>query len=142
MEGSLRDIFRLYANRIADKVGSPGAFALGLMVVIIWAVTGPLYHYSDTWQLVINTGTSVVTFLMVFLIQNTQNRDAQAMQLKLNELIRALSTARNIMVDLENSPEEEIKEISEEFASIRTKLSARRGSPGSAGTSDAGEIAE
>src|SRR5579863_5094466 len=126
MEGSLRDIFRLYANRIADKVGSPGAFALGLMVVIIWAVTGPLYHYSDTWQLVINTGTSVVTFLMVFLIQNTQNRDAQAMQLKLNELIRAVSTARNMMVDLENCSEEEIREIREEFAGIRERLSARR----------------
>ena len=121
----MRDIFRLYANRIADKVGSPGAFALGLMVVIIWAVTGPLYHYSDTWQLVINSGTSIVTFLMVFLIQNTQNRDAQAMQLKLNELIRA-STARNIMVDLENCSEEEIREIKEEFANIRAKISAKR----------------
>lgn len=104
-------------------------FGLGLLVVVAWAVTGPLYRYSDTWQLVINTGTSVVTFLMmVFLIQNTQNRDAQAMQLKLNELIRAVSTARNIMVDLENCSEEEIKEISEEFASIRTRLSGKRGS--------------
>ena len=99
---------------------------MGFLVVIAWAVTGPLYHYSDTWQLVINTSTSVVTFLMVFLIQNTQNRDAQAMQLKLNELIRAVSTARNIMVDLENCSEEEIKEISEEFANIRTKLAAKR----------------
>ena len=124
----MKDIFRTNANKIADKVGSPGAFGLGLLVVIVWAVTGPLYHYSDTWQLVINTGTSVVTFLMVFLIQNTQNRDAQAMQLKLNELIRAVSTARNMMVDLENCSEEEIKEISEEFANIRTKLSARRNS--------------
>ena len=97
-------------------------------MVVVWAVTGPLYRYSDTWQLVINTGTSVVTFLMVFLIQNTQNRDAQAMQLKLNELIRAVSTARNIMVDLENCTEEEIKEISEEFADIRERLSARRDS--------------
>ncbi len=92
---NLKEIFRTNANRIADKVGSPGAFGLGLLVVVVWGVTGPLYHYSDTWQLVINTGTSVVTFLMVFLIQNTQNRDAQAMQLKLNELIRAVSTARN-----------------------------------------------
>ncbi|HEX4133724.1 MAG TPA: low affinity iron permease family protein [Bryobacteraceae bacterium] len=122
----MREAFRKYANKIADHVGSPGAFAAGLLVVIVWAITGPIYHYSDTWQLVINTGTSVVTFLMVFLIQNTQNRDAQAMQLKLNELIRAVSTARNMMVDLENCSEEEIKEISEEFANIRAKHSARR----------------
>jgi low affinity Fe/Cu permease len=124
----LKDIFRKCANKIADRVGSPGAFGLGLLVVVAWAITGPLYHYSDTWQLVINTGTSVVTFLMVFLIQNTQNRDTQAMQLKLNELIRAVSTARNVLVDLENCTEEEIKEISAEFANIRTKLSARRNS--------------
>jgi len=90
--------------------------------VIAWAVTGPLFHYSDTWQLVINTGTSVVTFLMVFLIQNTQNRDAQAMQLKLNEIIRAMSSARNTMVDLENCSEDEINAIREEFAKIREKL--------------------
>lgn len=128
VEDGLKDIFRKCANKIADGVGSPGAFGLGLLVVVGWAITGPLYHYSDTWQLVINTGTSVVTFLMVFLIQNTQNRDAQAMQLKLNELIRAVSSARNIMVDLENCSEEEIKEISAEFANIRTKLSARRNS--------------
>jgi len=100
------------------------------LVVLGWGITGPLYHYSNTWQLVINTGTSVVTFLMVFLIQNTQNRDAQAMQLKLNELIRAVSTARNMMVDLENCSEEEIKEISSEFANIRMKLSTRRNSAG------------
>ena len=108
------------------KVGSPAkAFGFGLLVVIIWAATGPIYHYSDTWQLVINTGTSVVTFLMVFLIQNTQNRDAQAMQLKLNELIRAVSTARNVLVDLENCTEEEIKEIRAEFTNIRARISAK-----------------
>jgi low affinity Fe/Cu permease len=122
----VREAFRKYANKIADQVGSPGTFAAGLLVVIVWAITGPIYHYSDTWQLVINTGTSVVTFLMVFLIQNTQNRDAQAMQLKLNELIRAVSTARNTMVDLENCSEEEIKEIREEFANIRARHSASR----------------
>jgi hypothetical protein len=88
------------------------------------AVTGPLFHYSDTWQLVINTVSNVVTFLMVFLIQNTQNRDAAAMQLKLNELIRAMSTARNTMVDLENCTEEEIAAMREEFASIRARIAA------------------
>ena len=124
----MRERFRLYANRVADGVGSPGTFGAGLLVVLAWAVTGPMFHYSDTWQLVINTGTSVVTFLMVFLIQNTQNRDAAAMQLKLNELIRAMSTARNTMVDLENCTEEEIAAMREEFADIRARIAARKGS--------------
>jgi low affinity Fe/Cu permease len=115
----------VYANLIADKVGAPGAFGFGLLVVIIWAATGPFYHYSDTWQLVINSSSSVVTFLMVFLIQSTQNRDAQTMQMKLNELIR-VSTARNIMVDLENCSEEEIKEIRAEFTNIRARISAKQ----------------
>jgi len=122
----LRERFRFYANRIADGVGSPGAFAAGLLLVLIWAVTGPLFHYSDTWQLVINTLTSVVTFLMVFLIQNTQNRDAAAMQLKLNELIRSISTARNTMLDLENCTEEEIAALREEFATIRSRLAEKK----------------
>jgi low affinity Fe/Cu permease len=122
----LRERFRLYANRIADGVGSPGTFGAGLFVVLAWAVTGPVFNYSDTWQLVINTGTSVVTFLMVFLIQNTQNRDAAAMQLKLNELIRAMSTARNTMVDLENCTEEEIAAIREEFTDIRARIAAKK----------------
>ncbi len=95
-------------------------------MVLAWAVTGPVFHYSDTWQLVINTVSSVVTFLMVFLIQNTQNRDAAAMQLKLNELIRAMSTARNTMVDLENCTEEEIAAIREEFTDIRARIAAKR----------------
>jgi low affinity Fe/Cu permease len=122
----LNETFRAFANKIADKAGSAGVFGACLVVVIAWAATGPFYHYSDTWQLVINTGTSVVTFLMVFLIQNTQNRDAKAMQLKLNELIRAVSTARNMMVDLENCSEEEIEEIREEFTDIRARISARK----------------
>jgi len=97
-----------------------------MLLVFVWLATGPVFHYSDTWQLVINTGTSVVTFLMVFLIQNTQNRDAKAMQLKLNELIRAVSTARNTMLDLENCPEEEIAAIQAEFAAIREKIALRK----------------
>jgi low affinity Fe/Cu permease len=122
----LRERFRLYANRIADGVGSPGTFGVAVFIVLAWAVTGPMFHYSDTWQLVINTGTSVVTFLMVFLIQNTQNRDAAAMQLKLNELIRAVSTARNTLVDLENCTEEEIAAMREEFANIRSRIAGRK----------------
>jgi len=98
---------------------------VGVLAVILWAVVGPYYHYSDTWQLVINSGSSIITFLMVFLIQSTQNRDAKAMQMKLNELIRAISTARNTMVDLENCTEEELKEIREEFAGIRERIAAR-----------------
>jgi low affinity Fe/Cu permease len=117
--------FRTFANKIADGVGSPWTFGAGVLLVFLWAVTGPLFHYSDTWQLVINSGSSIVTFLMVFLIQNTQNRDAQAMQLKLNEIIRAMSSARNTMVDLENYSEEEIAAIREEFAKIREKLALR-----------------
>ncbi len=111
--------------RSRTGVGSPGAFAAGILLVLIWAVTGPLFRFSDTWQLVINTGTSVVTFLMVFLIQNTQNRDTQAMQLKLNELIRAVSTARNTLLDLENCTEDEIEAMQKEFAAIREKMAAR-----------------
>ncbi len=128
LESHLRERFRLYANRIADGVGAPGTFGVALFIVMAWAFTGPVFHYSDTWQLVINTGTSVVTFLMVFLIQNTQNRDAAAMQLKLNELIRAVSTARNTLVDLENCTEEEIAAMREEFANIRTRIAAKKGS--------------
>ncbi len=123
---NLRDQFRLFANRIADYMGSPAVFGLAVLSLVIWAATGPYFHYSDTWQLVINTSTSVVTFLMVFLIQNTQNRDARAMQLKLNELIRAVSTARNIMLDLENCTEEELAAIREEFTTIRTKVVEKR----------------
>jgi len=125
-EVHLREIFRQYANKIADNVGSPAGFLVGLLAVIVWAATGPWYHYSDTWQLVINTGSSIVTFLMVFLIQSTQNRDARAMHMKLNELIRAMSTARNTMVDLENCTDEELEEIRAEFSNIRTRIAARR----------------
>jgi low affinity Fe/Cu permease len=125
-ESELRERFRYYANKVADGVGSPGTFGVGLFVVFFWAATGPIFHYSDTWQLVINTGTSVVTFLMVFLIQNTQNRDAAAMQLKLNELIRAMSTARNTMLDLENCTEEEIAAMRAEFAAIRQRFAAQK----------------
>jgi low affinity Fe/Cu permease len=93
-----------------------------VIIVLIWALTGPYFHFSDTWQLVINTGTTIVTFLMVFLIQNTQNRDAKAMQLKLDELIRAVSKARNELVDLENSDDDKIADLTKEFSAIRKKL--------------------
>jgi low affinity Fe/Cu permease len=109
------DFFRRFAHRTSSNVGSPWAFTLALVVILVWAVTGPIFHFSDTWQLVINTGTTIVTFLMVFLIQNTQNRDAIAIHLKLDELIRAMKGARNKLVDLEELSDEELEALRQEF---------------------------
>ncbi len=103
--------FTWIANKIARFVGDPIAFITALVVVIIWGVTGPVFHYSDTWQLIINTGTTIVTFLMVFLIQNSQNRDAAAMQAKLDELIRALEEARGHFIGIEHKTDREIQQI-------------------------------
>jgi len=94
-------IFGGWATKVAGLVGSPWAFSASLLTVLIWAATGPRFHYSDTWQLVINTGTTIITFLMVFLIQNTQNRDARAIHLKLDEVIRAIHEAHNEIINIE-----------------------------------------
>jgi low affinity Fe/Cu permease len=118
----VRDTFRRFACWTADACGAPSTFVAGVTIILIWGFTGPYFHFSDTWQLIINTGTTIVTFLMVFLIQNTQNRDAKAMQLKLDELIRAVSKARNELVDLENSDDDKIADLTKEFSSIREKL--------------------
>ena len=107
--------FTSIANTIARFVGDPIAFMLALATVMIWGVTGPLFQYSDTWQLVINTGTTIVTFLMVFLIQNSQNRDAAAMQAKLDELIRAVEQARGQFIGIEHRTDKEIQEIRTEL---------------------------
>ena len=104
-------LFTTIANRIARFVGDPLAFTLALATVVVWAVTGPLFRYSDAWQLVINTGTTIVTFLMVFLIQNSQNRDAAAMQAKLDELIRAVDDARAFFIGIEHKTDREIEQI-------------------------------
>ena len=104
-------LFTSVANRIARFVGDPLAFVLALGTVIVWGVTGPLFRYSDAWQLVINTGTTIVTFLMVFLIQNSQNRDAAAMQAKLDELIRAVDDARAQFIGIEHKTDKEIEKI-------------------------------
>ena len=109
------DFFRKFARRTSNGVGSPWAFVFAVSIILVWAATGPLFHYSDTWQLVINTSTTIVTFLMVFLIQNTQNRDAIQIQLKLDELIRALKGARNRLVDLEELSDEELEALRLEF---------------------------
>src|SRR5262252_7889140 len=111
----MNDFFRKFASMVAHWVGTSWVFILAVMIVLVWGVTGPAFHYSDTWQLVINTGTTIVTFLMVFLIQNTQNRDAKAMHLKLDELIRAVASARNRLVHLEDLSDAELASLETEF---------------------------
>ncbi|PYK65575.1 MAG: hypothetical protein DME50_08225 [Verrucomicrobia bacterium] len=122
------DAFRVFARHSAIALGSAWAFAGAVLVILVWILTGPMFHFSDTWQLVINTATTIVTFLMVFLIQNTQNRDAKAVHLKLDELIRALKDARNELVDLENLSDEELKKLEKQFKTIR-KRAENDGSP-------------
>ena len=117
--------FRRFAVRMSHAVGSPVAFGLALVVVLAWAITGPIFHYSNGWQLTINTGTTIVTFLMVFLIQHTQNRDAEVTQLKLDELIRAVATARNELVDMEDLSDEELRRLQKEFEQLRARAEAR-----------------
>ena len=107
----------------------PAAFTGGVIIIIVWALTGPFFHYSDTWQLVINTGTTIVTFLMVFLIQSTQNRDSKAVHLKLDELIRAVSSARNKLMDLEHCTDEELANIEKEFKRLRERAERKRSTP-------------
>lgn len=110
-----KNIFTRFANKAAFAMGSPWAFIVALAIIVIWALLGPIFGYSDTWQLVINTGTTIITFLMVFLIQNTQNRDTHAMQLKLDELIRAIETAHNSLLDIEELEEGELEKIRTTF---------------------------
>ena len=116
----MEPLFRRVAASISLAVGSSWAFLGAGLVVLLWAVTGPLFHYSNTWQLVINTGTTIVTFLMVFLIQNTQNRDALAMHLKLDELVKSQEGARNDLINLEDCSDEELQRLHEEFERVRS----------------------
>jgi low affinity Fe/Cu permease len=103
--------FTFCASRIATAAGQPFTFVVALTIILVWAVTGPMFHYSDTWQLIINTGTTIVTFLMVFLIQNSQNRDAAAMQAKLDEMLRAIEAAREQFIGIEHLTDKQIEEI-------------------------------
>ena len=114
--------FNKFAHRTAEAVGRSRTFLLAFAVIILWATTGPVFHYSDTWQLVINTGTTIFTFLMVFLIQNTQNRDAHAMHLKLDELIRANKHARNALLGLEAMTDPELEKLQLEFEDLRGRV--------------------
>lgn len=117
----IRDAFGIFARKTSSVLGSAWAFVCALLIIVVWALTGPTFHYSDTWQLIINTATTIVTFLMVFLIQNTQNRDAKAVHLKLDELIRAHEPARNKLVDLEKLSDDDLKKLEGEFEKLRKK---------------------
>ncbi len=116
------DTFHKISSQVATKVGSPMAFSIALLVIIVWGITGPIFDFSDTWQLIINTGTTIVTFLMVFVIQNTQNRDGKAMQLKLDELINTTKGARTKFVDVEELTDSELEELQGQFKEIHEKI--------------------
>jgi len=124
---SLADKFQAFATRSSYWVGSKWTFGLAVAMIVLWSATGPHFHYSDTWQLVVNTGTTVVTFLIVFLIQNTQNCDARAIHLKLDEIIRAIRAANNSMINIEVLSDKELQALSDQFEKIRTQRSSSAG---------------
>jgi low affinity Fe/Cu permease len=136
---SLSDSFTRFAKWTATTSGHPTTFGLAVAVILLWAVTGPLFRFSDTWQLVINTATTVITFLMVFLIQNTQNRDAIAMQLKLDELIRAMRGAQNSVLSLEDMTEEELEQLRAHYYELAERAQASHRGGRKKGTTQAGK---
>jgi len=117
----VKEFFSKAALWTSRAAGRGSSFVLAVAVILGWAVTGPMFGFSDTWQLIINTGTTIVTFLMVFLIQNTQNRDTQAIQIKLDELIRVTNEARNGLINLEDASEEKLQEVKEEFNKVKAE---------------------
>jgi low affinity Fe/Cu permease len=117
----VNDSFRIFARRSSILLGSAWAFTLAIVIIAVWGLIGPTSHFSNTWQLIINTGTTIVTFLMVFLIQNTQNRDSKALNLKLDEIIRAVKGARNQLINLEGLSDEELKSFEKQFERVRKK---------------------
>lgn len=119
-----RGFYGLVAKTVARWCGRPGTFSLAVGVIVVWIVTGPIFGFSDTWQLVINTGTTIITFLMVFLIQNTQNRDTQAIQLKLDELIRATHGAHNALMDLEELEEKSLESFRRRYEQLAARARA------------------
>ena len=125
VRGRIYQLFGEFANRVAVVVGSPWAFLIAAGSIVAWAVTGPVFHYSDSWQLIINTGTTVVTFLMVFLIQHTQNKDGRAVQLKLNELIAAVQGASGRLINVEKLSDEELDRLQAEFQTLADEMRRR-----------------
>src|SRR4029453_6668305 len=117
----VNDLFRFFARRSSTVLGSAWAFTLAIVIIMVWGLAGPTFHFSNTWELIINTGTTIVTFLMVFLIQNTQNRDSKAVNLKLDEVIRAVKGARNQLVNLENFSDDDLKNLEKDGKSVRKK---------------------
>ena len=126
---SASQFFSHMAQWASRQCGRPLTFGIALGIIVVWAVTGPLFHFSDTWQLIINTGTTIITFLMVFLIQNTQNRDTSALQLKLDELIRAVRDARNELVAMEALSDGELEKLQHEFKSVQAEALQQAGQP-------------
>jgi low affinity Fe/Cu permease len=124
--GGVTNRFQALATKCSQAAGSKWAFLSASAVILFWAATGPYFHYADTWQLVVNTATTIVTFLMVFLIQNTQNRDARAMHLKLDELIRSLHRANNEMIDIEKLSDEELAVLAASYETIRNECESRK----------------
>ena len=124
---ALKDGFRQVSKKTAELVGTPAAFLGSVLLILIWGGSGPLFHFSDTWQLVVNTATTIITFLMVFLIQNTQNRDAKALHLKLDELIRSHHPANDDLIDIQKLSDEELDQLEKRYERIRKACEARRG---------------
>jgi low affinity Fe/Cu permease len=129
----MEEFFRKFAAKSSEVVGSSWAFLCAVLIIIVWGLSGPVFGFSDTWQLVINTGTTIITFLMVFLIQNTQNRDAKGIHLKLDELIKATKGARNHMMDLDKLSDAQLKELEEEYKRICATEDTSSGNGSSAG---------
>jgi low affinity Fe/Cu permease len=141
----MNDFFSRLARAAGNGIGNPAAFIAAFLALVVWGLCGPALHYSDTWQLVVNTATSLLTFLMVFLLQNTQNRDARAMQIKLDELLRSMTGARNELVDLENVSEQELQRYCEEFKRLHLRYAEvleKRGHHGTDEIAEAGTAAK
>ena len=127
--GNGKGIFQSFASRASHMVGTRWAFVGATGLILAWIVSGPYFHYSNTWQLVINTATTIVTFLMVFLIQNTQNRDARAIHLKLDEIIHSIHAAHDDMINIENLSDDELKQLTERYEQFRTEYESRKQQP-------------
>ena len=132
---STKDHFQTFATRCSQVAGSRLTFVTAVLLIIVWAVTGPFFRYSDAWQLVVNTATTIITFLMVFLIQNAQNRDSHALHLKLDEIIRSLRSANNKMIDIEKLSDQDLAMLAKEYQNIRDECESRTGPK----TADLGE---